>query len=287
MLRTAAVRQLAKPRMGRVLNTRQYSTPAAADSPATAKFTDLRSQLGSKPLPNPNLPPPKRPFVTGRALVWIAGFTVFGFTLGKYASSILAPEALPLPFSPEDLKHKSELKSFLKEMKLVREMTANPDWESWEAYEGMDPARNDVRLTTGPLAAPGCIGHQQVFHNKVTDEYVVIVHLGKALSGWPGVVHGGLSCTLLDECCGRAALACFTDGGGMTANLNTEFKKPVLTGGWWLIRAKVDDVEPEKRHRKATVTGTVEDLDGNVFVKTKGIFVAPKGGGLKKLEDKF
>lgn len=286
-LRASVLRLRPSTKPSRPQRAQFSSAPARNEAAPAIKHTNLRSQLGKKPAMDPNAPPPPPPFISGSMLVWIAAFTVVGFTAGKYVSSILAPAALPLPFSDEDLKHKSELKSLLQEMALVRKMNKDPNWESWEAYEGMDPNRNASRLTTGPLAAPGCIGHQRVFHNKQTDEYVVIVHLGKALAGWPGVVHGGLSATLLDECCGRAALARFKGGSGVTANLNFDYKKPVQTGGWWLIRAQVLPEEQEKRERKATVIGSVEDLEGNVHVAAKGIFVVPKGLDLLPVGARF
>jgi acyl-coenzyme A thioesterase PaaI-like protein len=60
--------------------------------------------------------------------------------------------------------------------------------------------------------------------------------------GWPGVLHGGITFSLLDE---ALAWAVFFQGmRGVTARAQTQFKKPIRTGtpliirGWTLERRK-------------------------------------------------
>ena len=200
---------------------------------------------------------------------------------------LLAPAELPIPLSKEDLHHMNILKQASLALPLVAKMSRDPEWEQWDAYESLPKDRREHRLTTGPLGGIRGIGHQRVFHNMKTDEYVVLVWLGKGLAGWPGVVHGGCIATVLDECLGRAALAGFDGGSGVTAQLDIEYKKPVVSGEWWIIRTKVDDLTNENRRRKTWVNGTLEDLEGKVHVKTRGLFVVPKGIKLKSVGGRF
>lgn len=266
-------------------------TPQNASSLPAPRPSNFRSQLDSKnPVADPDAPPPpppKKPLLSGRTIVYITLFSVLGFTLGKYSSMLLAPAALPIPLSKEDLHHINLLKQASLAFPMIAKMMKDPEWESWDAYESLPKDRVDHRLTTGPLGGYQGIGHQRVFHNRRTGEYVVLVWLGKGLAGWPGVVHGGCIATVLDECLGRAALAGFEGGSGVTAQLDIEYKKPVVSGEWWIVRTKVDDPENKDRHRKTWVTGTLEDLEGKIHVKTKGLFVVPKGIKLKSVGGRF
>jgi acyl-coenzyme A thioesterase PaaI-like protein len=206
-------------------------------------------------------------------------------TLGTYSSSILAPAALPLPFSPEDLHHTNTLRQTMHALPLAVRLANDPNWESWDAYTSLPPESLPHRLTTGPMGGMRGIGYQHVFANRETGEFVVLVWLGKGLAGWPGVVHGGCIATVLDECLGRPALRWFDERSGVTARLEIQYKKPVLSGGWWLVRSKVEeDAEGSGEKRNKTwVNGTLEDLDGNVYVGARALYVVPKTIKLKSM----
>jgi len=172
---------------------------------------------------------------------------------------------------------------------LAVHLANDPHWESWDAYTSLPPESLPHRLTTGPMGGIRGIGYQHVFANRETGEYIVLVWLGKALAGWPGVVHGGCIATVLDECLGRPALSKFDERSGVTARLEIQYKKPVLSGGWWLVRSKVEEnTEGSVENRNKTwVTGTLEDLDGNVYVGARALYVVPKTIKLKSLHGKF
>jgi len=210
-------------------------------------------------------------------------------TVGTYSSAILAPAALPLPFSKEDLHHTNTLRQTMHALPLAVHLANDPHWESWDAYTSLPPESLPHRLTTGPMGGIRGIGYQHVFANRETGEYIVLVWLGKALAGWPGVVHGGCIATVLDECLGRPALSKFDERSGVTARLEIQYKKPVLSGGWWLVRSKVEEnTEGSVENRNKTwVTGTLEDLDGNVYVGARALYVVPKTIKLKSLHGKF
>jgi hypothetical protein len=67
--------------------------------------------------------------------------------------------------------------------------------------EGKKPDFNLV--TGGPLVqnlqGAGRLGVERIFFNRSTRELLAVVWFGGALSGWPGVTHGGLLATTLSE----------------------------------------------------------------------------------------
>ncbi len=65
------------------------------------------------------------------------------------------------------------------------------------------------------------------------------MELGPSYQGWQGVVHGGITSTLLDE---AGIYACRTQGETfVTAELNVRFRKPVPVGKKVRVSAQVKD----------------------------------------------
>ena len=113
---------------------------------------------------------------------------------------------------------------------------------------------------------------------------MTVVWFGGAIAGWPGVTHGGVTATIMDENLGRCALRQFPSKTGVTANLELNYLKPVVTNSFYVVRAV-----PEKgfTERKGWVTGRLETMDGRVCVEAKGLFVVPKGMKLNSVGENF
>jgi acyl-coenzyme A thioesterase PaaI-like protein len=88
--------------------------------------------------------------------------------------------------------------------------------------------------------------------------------------GAPGLLHGGLAATALDEAMGGLGWA--LDGAHtMTATLNLKYRRPVpIDGGTVTVEAWRPVREARRRHR---VFGRILLASGEVAVEATGIFV--------------
>ncbi|CAF1058640.1 unnamed protein product [Rotaria magnacalcarata] len=101
-------------------------------------------------------------------------------------------------------------------------------------------------------------------------EVQVAFLLGQGICGHKGIVHGGLTATMIDEVSGAAAFSCV--GPCFTANLNIDYAKPLLTPTWVLVRAHVERQEG----RKVYVHAVVENGEGQIYAKAVALFIKPK-----------
>ncbi|MDO8473355.1 MAG: PaaI family thioesterase [Dehalococcoidia bacterium] len=93
----------------------------------------------------------------------------------------------------------------------------------------------------------------------------------KVHQGWPGTMHGGLLCAILDEAIGWAAY--YQGIKGVTGELVTRLKRPVLTGQTIVVEAT-----SLKTSRKLVKTKAFISLpDGTVAAEAVGtIYVMPQ-----------
>jgi uncharacterized protein (TIGR00369 family) len=196
---------------------------------------------------------------------------------GSYVTMVIAPPSLPLPNTPEDELMVEFLSKKAKEFPIVKSLSEDPNWTYVDAYGGTAATTEERahRLSTGPLSgARGLGGFRRIFHNSDTGEHISVVWIGGALAGWPGVTHGGVTATLMDETLGLCAVRQLPGRTGVTANLELNYLKPVITNAFYVIRAS-----PQKEggsETKQWVEGRLETLDGRVCVESKGLFVVPK-----------
>jgi len=166
------------------------------------------------------------------------------------------------------------LTSQASKLPIVQSLSTDPAWTSHDAYTSLPIPERSARLTTGPLAGARALGgYQRVFQNAETGEVVTVVWFGGAIAGWPGVTHGGVIATVMDESLGRCAIRQFPGRSGVTANLELNYLKPVVTNSFYVIRAVPEQGVTE---RKCWVQGRLETLEGRVCVESRALFVVPK-----------
>jgi acyl-coenzyme A thioesterase PaaI-like protein len=136
-------------------------------------------------------------------------------------------------------------------------------------------------LTGGTLAGVGKIEVPPLNFNENGVELpsmVQIMYLGPALCGHPGIVHGGLLATMLDEGLARACFDALPNKIGVTASLKIDYRVPCPAGSYVVLKAYTQKVEG----RKAWVKGWIEllgkeDAEGTKVVEADALFVEPKG----------
>jgi acyl-coenzyme A thioesterase PaaI-like protein len=105
--------------------------------------------------------------------------------------------------------------------------------------------------------------HYRQEGNEIVTEFV-----GKAdHQGFPGVVHGGLLSTILDETMGRTAL--FTRTWTMTGRLEIRYRNPAPVGERLTCRARLT----RGRNSAFESRGEITLDDGTVLAEGKGLFI--------------
>ncbi|KAK6860285.1 hypothetical protein PG995_003921 [Apiospora arundinis] len=235
-------------------------------------------------------PPPPPPRRRRRGLIYAVIFACVGATVGSLFRISISPPPLPVPGTPEDRYIIAGIHERAEKLPVVQELSADPAWESWHAYD--DRTSDEKRkssITAGALSGSKALAYQRVFWNPSTGEVVNVVYFGGGTSGWPGVVHGGALATVLDETLGRCAILRFPSRTGVTARLELNYKKPTVTNAFYTVRTRPvveEDGKGEpllgkdgqrKSDRKLWVHGHVEAENGRVCVEARALFVVPKG----------
>lgn len=138
-------------------------------------------------------------------------------------------------------------------------------------------------LTGGLLSGPGrIVVPPLVFEEAGGKSIVAISYLGNELCGHPGIIHGGLLATMLDEGLARACFAALPHKMGVTANLNINYRAPAQADSYVVLRATTTKVQG----RKAWVEGRIETLVGEgetpvVLAEATALFVSPKQAAVR------
>jgi acyl-coenzyme A thioesterase PaaI-like protein len=233
--------------------------------------------------PNYSLPPqhppplPPRPKRSLRPYIYATLFFLIGNLAGHFIRFIVIPPGgpLPAPGTPEDAALTAHIHKRAAQLPIVQALSEDPEWRSWDAYSTFTPEEKLHRITTGPLGGSrGIGGYQRIFHHPASGQFISVVWLGAALSGWPGVAHGGLIAMVMDESMGRCAIGKFPVQTGMTAKLEFNFRVLAWTNAFYIVRAW--PVAEGSTERKGFVLGRLETVDGKACVEASGLFVVPK-----------
>ncbi|KAL2129726.1 hypothetical protein VTI74DRAFT_7406 [Chaetomium olivicolor] len=265
-------------------------TPEPPADPSSSSTAPTPTPPSPTADPTPQQQQPRSKKRLAPRLILALAFTLLGATAGSSLRMLLSPPQPPEPHTEQDAYTTQLLHKEASKLPIVQQLTAAAEqadsaWESWDAYESLPPEHRRQHITAGALAGSrGVGGYQRVWHNTATGEMVSVVYFGPATTGWPGVVHGGLLATILDESCGRAAFKEWGGKAGVTARLGLEYRRVTMANGFYVVRVKVRGEEelPEeergKRHYKCFVDAVVEDpVSGQVTVKAEAIFVGGEG----------
>ncbi|KAK2000422.1 thioesterase [Colletotrichum falcatum] len=273
------------------------------------QITTLLSSSSSSSPPPP--PPPSRRSVYLRRTLWALFFFTLGYKLTQHGMLALR-FTHPFIYPPIEVEDPEMISSYRQAatfeafeqypvmnsmIPLITKGThANTDWANWEPYADFPPETLARHLCGGSLNNPNGLGLVHlVFRHRYTGELILAVMFGQGTSGWPGIVHGGMISTIMDEAMGRLAALTFPANTAVTAKLTVDFKEPVTPGVLYIVRVakalpefqKERPDEEDKSDRKMWVLGRLEDPEGAVAAEAKGLFVVPKGDVVKPLGKRF
>ncbi|EFR01498.1 thioesterase [Nannizzia gypsea CBS 118893] len=241
-------------------------------------------------------PPPPPPTYRKRSLFGrILGFSVIAigsFTLGIITnpdvfkmhaslSSIPSDQETNSLYTPPDEVSK-EINDFIDTHPLSVSLRADPKYIESRPHMKYPAELRAHSLTGGTLTGPGRIVVPPfAWNTEDGSSFISIFYLGSDLCGHPGIVHGGLLATLLDEGLARTCFPALPNKVGVTANLNIDYRNPAPAGAFFVMRAKTTKVDG----RKAWVEGWIESLpdDGSEpvkYVEAKALFIEPKNAAL-------
>ncbi|KAK9721389.1 hypothetical protein K7432_003420 [Basidiobolus ranarum] len=188
---------------------------------------------------------------------------IFYRTLQVSASAVLSPQS----------NYLSNLQQERENLKYVQELRNDRNYSTLEPYDFLPDNIEANHLTGHTLNKPGELALTQLlFQHKSKQELVAIVHLGRKLTGHPGIIHGGLLCTLLDEALFRVVLNQWPNRGVFTGQLNVKYLKPVLPEQFIFVKSMVDRIQD----RKGFCKGTISDSTGKVLTEAEGVFIVSK-----------
>lgn len=176
--------------------------------------------------------------------------------------------------------------TFIDALELTKELRSDPLFKESRPHLNVPIEHRPNMLTAGSLAGHGRITvPPYVWTDDKNYSLVAINHLGRDVCGHPGIVHGGLLATLLDEGLVRCGSAALPNKVGVTASLNINYRAPVSADSYLVMRANVTNSEG----RKAWVKGRLETLPAEgkepiILVEAECLVVEPKwAAGLKKI----
>lgn len=113
-------------------------------------------------------------------------------------------------------------------------------------------------------------GLKTKFYETENKEVIAFFTPHDKLQSYPGVLHGGISATILDETIGRAIMTIYgQDSFGVTVELNVKYKKPVPLG----VELKVVGRITSDKGRIFEGTGELLLPNGEIAVSATGKYM--------------
>jgi len=219
------------------------------------------------------------------SVISLSAFTYSFFFGLDYLFPFPGPFMGSLPSDEESLSLYEPTDDFAREVEdhihnhpLVVKLRNDPKYVESRPHMKIPKEVRGHSLLAGTLAGPEKIVVPPYFFNDTTSHKAVcIFYLGQDVSGHPGMVHGGLLAAMLDEGLARCCFPALPNKVGVTAMLNIEYKKPSLTGSFFVLKATTTKVEG----RKAFVEGHIETMVGEgeqpeILVSAKALFIEPR-----------
>lgn len=181
----------------------------------------------------------------------------FGLTM----AAALAPTAKNGYFTGTDAESHDDVtrkvEKFIKEHPMAVKLKSQPEFS--ESRRHSHTSKSDIQhsFIGRTLMGPGKIVVSPFTWIETNGKSLIqISYLGSDLCGHPGVVHGGMLATILDEGFANCCSAAFPNKNGMTAELSITYRSPVFSRNYVVLRVSVTKIDG----RKIWVKGQIETL---------------------------
>lgn len=114
--------------------------------------------------------------------------------------------------------------------------------------------------------------HIQFYEDHQTQQIVAPLLLPERFQGYPGITHGGVIASILDEISGRAVMMSSDDHPfWVTAKMEVRYRKPTptetpLLAVGWVVK---------QRRRLAEVAGEIRQQDGTITAEVSAVVICP------------
>ncbi|KAI9045130.1 PaaI family thioesterase [Aspergillus affinis] len=126
-------------------------------------------------------------------------------------------------------------------------------------YQNVPKSMESEMFTVGSLLGPDKLPVRPLaFHETGGASFYLILYIGAALAGYPGMIHGGPLATIMDEGMAGCASAALPKRVAVTLGLNVQYRKAAPTESFYVLKARVTKVE----NNAAWVESRLEILDG-------------------------
>lgn len=198
--------------------------------------------------------------------------------LGLHAMGSLPTDQETLAlYTPSD-EACQEIEQFIHDHPIAVQLRQDPDFVESRPHLKIPEQIRAHNLTAGTLSGPGkIVVPPYQWNQKDGKSFVSMFYVGDEMSGHPGIVHGGLLATMMDEGLARCCFPALPNKVAVTANLNVNYRQPTESGQYLVLRAKTTNVEG----RKAYVEGHIETLpngdeEPQVLVEATALFIEPR-----------
>ncbi|KAL5594550.1 hypothetical protein BROUX41_001475 [Berkeleyomyces rouxiae] len=216
-------------------------------------------------------------------------YTTFAVGFGALLTmaTTVPASALGLSFYSDKeglLRHKPadeaarEIERQMDEIALVKKLRADTDLTETRPHLQLPDKVRAQNLTAKSLQAPELLTTVPVtFRSKTGTETTTVIYFGHDLCGHPGIVHGGLLATVLDEQSGFCCIPKMPQRMAVTAYLNINYRSPAKADSFYVVKTKIERLDGRKAFVKSVIETLPKDgSPGKVVADADSLFIQPK-----------
>lgn len=151
-------------------------------------------------------------------------------------------------FQPAKLTHfNQDALDRISKSDLYKQLKDDPNYKMYNNSESFPKQHHENFVSRGMLFGPDLFEVDPVvFLNESAGELTAFYHLGKELVSGDGMLHNGITSTILDEGLCACGFSKLPSKKGVTANLTIDFKNQAQPQSTVVLRARVEEVKGRK-----------------------------------------